>query len=189
MATHALSPSTVADTRVTLNQVLDCAVDHRLIAVNPAKRVKPPRVPKSNGRHLDAADAQRLVAACSGLEVRRGGGDAVHAGLASVGGARARLVRPRPRCQGADRDGAPRRGAGARRRPGARPAQERGRRGSALPPAGRRRPPPRPPRDASRRTPRRRSGVADPRRTKASASISCSRPRTAGSSPASTSTS
>ena len=63
---HALSPSTVADTRVTLNQVLDCAVDHRLIAVNPAKRVKPPRVPKSNGRHLDAADAQRLVAACSG---------------------------------------------------------------------------------------------------------------------------
>jgi integrase len=62
----ALSPSTVADTRVTLNQVLDCAVDHHLIAINPAKRVKPPRVPKSNGRHLDAADAQRLVAACSG---------------------------------------------------------------------------------------------------------------------------
>jgi len=63
---HALSPSTVADARVTLNQVLDCAVDHRLVAINPAKRVKPPRVPKSNGRHLDAADAQRLVAACSG---------------------------------------------------------------------------------------------------------------------------
>jgi integrase len=63
---HALSPSTVADTRVTLNQVLDCAVDHRLIAINPAKRVKPPRVPKTHGRHLDAADAQRLVAACSG---------------------------------------------------------------------------------------------------------------------------
>ena len=63
---HALSPSTVADTRVTLNQVLDCAVDHRLIEINPAKRVKPPRVPKSHGRHLAAADAQRLVAACSG---------------------------------------------------------------------------------------------------------------------------
>jgi hypothetical protein len=62
---HVLSPSTVADTRVTLNQVLDCAVDHRLISVNPAKRVKPPRVPKRNGRHLDAADARRLVAACS----------------------------------------------------------------------------------------------------------------------------
>jgi len=61
-----LSPSTVADTRVTLNQVLECAIDHRLIAVNPAKRVKPPRVPKSHGRHLDVADAQRLVAACSG---------------------------------------------------------------------------------------------------------------------------
>jgi len=63
---HALSPSTVADARVTLNQVLDCAVDHRLVAINPAKRVKPPRVPKSHGRHLAAADAQRLVAACSG---------------------------------------------------------------------------------------------------------------------------
>jgi integrase len=63
---HALSPSTVADTRVTLNQVLECAVDHHLIAVNLAKRVKPPRVPKTNGRHLDAANAQRLVAACSG---------------------------------------------------------------------------------------------------------------------------
>lgn len=62
---HALSASTVADTRVTLNQVLECAVDHHLIAVNPAKRVKPPRVPKPNGRHLDPADAQRLVAACS----------------------------------------------------------------------------------------------------------------------------
>lgn len=61
----ALSPSTVADTRVTLNQMLDCAVDHHLIVVNPAKRVKPPRVPKTHGRHLDAADAQRLVAACS----------------------------------------------------------------------------------------------------------------------------
>ena len=60
-----LSPSTVADTRVTLNQVLECAVDHHLIAINPAKRVKPPRVPKYTGRHLDAADAQRLVAACS----------------------------------------------------------------------------------------------------------------------------
>ena len=46
--------------------MLDCAVDHQLIAVNPAKRVKPPRVPKSNGRHLDAADAQRLVVGCSG---------------------------------------------------------------------------------------------------------------------------
>ena len=63
---YGLSPSTVADTRVTLNQVLECAIDHRLIAVNPAKRVKPPRVPKSHGRHLDGADAQRLVAACSG---------------------------------------------------------------------------------------------------------------------------
>lgn len=62
----ALSPSTVADTRVTLNQVLDCGVDHHLIAINPARRVKPPRVPKSKGRHLDSADAQRLVAACSG---------------------------------------------------------------------------------------------------------------------------
>lgn len=63
---HALSASTVADTRVTLNQVLDCAVDHRLIEVNPARRVKPPRVRKSSGRHLDPGDARRLVAACSG---------------------------------------------------------------------------------------------------------------------------
>ena len=63
---HALSPSTVADARVTLNQVLDCAVDHRLVAINPAKQVKPPRVPRSHGRHLATADAQHLVAACSG---------------------------------------------------------------------------------------------------------------------------
>lgn len=63
---NKLSPSTVSDTRVTLNQVLDCAVDHHLIALNPAKRVKPPRVPKTQGRHLDAADASRLVAACTG---------------------------------------------------------------------------------------------------------------------------
>lgn len=60
-----LSPSTVADTRVTLSQVLDCAVERRLIAINPAKRVKPPRMPKAHGRHLDAADASRLVAACT----------------------------------------------------------------------------------------------------------------------------
>lgn len=31
-----------------------------------SRESKPLRVPKSNGRHLDAADAQRLVAACSG---------------------------------------------------------------------------------------------------------------------------
>jgi hypothetical protein len=63
---HALSASTAADTRVTLNQVLDCAVDHRLIEVNPARRVNPPRVRKTSGRHLDPGDAHRLVAACSG---------------------------------------------------------------------------------------------------------------------------
>jgi integrase len=63
---HALSPSTVADTRVTLNHVLDLAVDHQLVSVNPGKRVKPPRIPKTQGRHLHPADAQRLVAACSG---------------------------------------------------------------------------------------------------------------------------
>jgi integrase len=63
---HALSPSTVADSRVTLNQVLDCAVDHHLVEVNPAKRVKAPRVPKGHGRHLEPEDARRLVAACSG---------------------------------------------------------------------------------------------------------------------------
>ena len=142
-----------------------------------------PRPPPRRRRR--AAPRRRLL----GCPLRRGGGDAVHAGLASVRGARARLVRPRPRRQGADRDRAPRRGAGARRRPGARPAEERGRRGRALPPAGRRRPPPRPPRGPSRRAPGRGSGVADPRRTKASASTSCSRPKTAGSSPASTSTS
>lgn len=61
-----LAPSTVADTRVTLNQVLECAIDHHLIAINPARRVKPPRIPKTHGRHLDPADAQRLVAACTG---------------------------------------------------------------------------------------------------------------------------
>ena len=59
---------------VTLNQVLECAIDHRLIAVNPAKRVKPPRVPKSHRPPPRRADAQRLVAACGAAPLRRGRG-------------------------------------------------------------------------------------------------------------------
>ena len=70
----ALSASTVADSRGTLRQLLECAFDHGLIVANPVAKVKPPKVTKRPGRHLDADDAKRLVTACAdaryGLVVR-----------------------------------------------------------------------------------------------------------------------
>ena len=186
---YGLSPSTVADTRVTLNQVLDCAVDHRLIAVNPAKRVKPPRVPKSHGRHLDAADAQRLVAACSGARY-----GAVVAMLFMQGWRVSEVLG----LAWSDLDLDAKEPTATVRRAVVQvtgvgrvlgPPKSEGAEGRALPPAGRRRPPPCAAGGPGRRASRCGTGVADPRTTKASASTSCSRPKTAAWSPANTSTS
>jgi len=61
-----LAPSTMADTRATLQQVIEAAVDHGLIVVNPVAKVKPPKVTKRPGRHLATKDTKALVTACSG---------------------------------------------------------------------------------------------------------------------------
>jgi site-specific recombinase XerD len=60
-----LSPSTVADTRTTLRQLFDCAVDHDLIRKNPVAQVRPPKVDKRVGRCLSPDEAKRLVQACA----------------------------------------------------------------------------------------------------------------------------
>ena len=60
-----LAPSTVADTRVTLKQVLDQAVDHGLIARNPVDKVKPPTVEdKKDRRVLTRDEVAKLIIAC-----------------------------------------------------------------------------------------------------------------------------
>ena len=58
----ALAPKTVADTRSTLRQVIESAVDHGLVSMNVVARVKAPRVEKRAGRVLDRADVPRLLA-------------------------------------------------------------------------------------------------------------------------------
>ncbi len=60
-----LSPSTVSDTRTTLRQVLDCAIDHGLLATNPVPKVKGPKSEKRPGRHLSPNEAKQLVGACA----------------------------------------------------------------------------------------------------------------------------
>jgi integrase len=60
-----LAPSTVADTRATLKQVLDQAVDHGLIARNPVDKVKPPTVEQSKDRRvLTREEVAQLIVAC-----------------------------------------------------------------------------------------------------------------------------
>jgi integrase len=60
-----LAPSTVADSRVTLKQVLDKAVDVGLITKNPVDKVKPPTVhEKKDRRVLTRAEVARLIVAC-----------------------------------------------------------------------------------------------------------------------------
>lgn len=66
-----LAPKTVAHHRQTLAQVLDQAVALGLAPSNPVRRVKPPRVPKTNGRALTVEEVRRLVAAAG--EDRYGG--------------------------------------------------------------------------------------------------------------------
>jgi integrase len=60
-----LAPSTVADTRATLKQVLDQAVDHGLIVRNPVDKVKPPTVVENKQRRVLTRDqVAQLIVAC-----------------------------------------------------------------------------------------------------------------------------
>lgn len=58
-----LAPKTVADTRTTLRQVIEVAVDHELVARNVVAKVKAPKVAKRPGKVLQATDVHRLIAA------------------------------------------------------------------------------------------------------------------------------
>lgn len=60
-----LAPTTVADVRVTLRQVLEQAVINELITSNPVDRVAAPKVVRSSKRALVSAEARRLVEAAS----------------------------------------------------------------------------------------------------------------------------
>lgn len=62
----SLAPKTVADSRTTLGQVFDAAVDHDVLAANPVRRVKAPRVEHRAGRALSVDEVRRLVAASDG---------------------------------------------------------------------------------------------------------------------------
>jgi hypothetical protein len=60
-----LAPSTVADARATLKQLLDQAVDHGLIVRNPIDKVKPPTVVESKERRVLTRDqVAQLIVAC-----------------------------------------------------------------------------------------------------------------------------
>lgn len=60
-----LAPKTVVHHRQTLGQVMEAAIDLGLIANNPVRRVKPPRVPKHHGRRLTVTECHALVNAAS----------------------------------------------------------------------------------------------------------------------------
>jgi integrase len=60
-----LSPKTGADTRSTLVAVLGAAQDLGLVQVNVAQRVKPPRVPRSEGRAMTPEEVRTLLMAAS----------------------------------------------------------------------------------------------------------------------------
>ena len=66
-----LAPSTVADTRATLKQVLDQAVDHGLIVRNPVDTVKPPTVVENKDRRVLTRDQHGSEAATDGPTRRR----------------------------------------------------------------------------------------------------------------------
>ena len=58
-----LAPSTVADTRTTLRQIIAAGVDHGLVPVNVVDRVKAPKVTPKSARALEADDARQLIIA------------------------------------------------------------------------------------------------------------------------------
>jgi len=60
-----LAPKTVGHHRQTLAQVMDQAVELNLIAANPVRRVKAPRVPRTVARALTVDETRALVAAAS----------------------------------------------------------------------------------------------------------------------------
>jgi integrase len=60
-----LAPKTVGHHRQTLAQVMDQAVELGLIAANPVRRVKAPRVPRTSARALTVDETRALVAAAS----------------------------------------------------------------------------------------------------------------------------
>jgi integrase len=57
-----LAPKTVADTRSTVRQMFDSALDLELIRINPVDRVKPPKVKRSPGRVLSRDELTLLIA-------------------------------------------------------------------------------------------------------------------------------
>lgn len=61
-----LAPSTVRDTKATLNQVLEVAVDFELIPRNPAAKVKAPKARDPEGRALTIDEAKALLTAAAG---------------------------------------------------------------------------------------------------------------------------
>lgn len=63
---RSLAPKTVADSRTTLAQVFDAAVEHEVLLANPVRRVKAPRVEHRAGRALSVDEVRRLVAATDG---------------------------------------------------------------------------------------------------------------------------
>lgn len=62
---NTLAPKTVGHHRQTLAQVMDQAVELNLVAANPVRRVKAPRVPRTSARALTVEETRALVAAAS----------------------------------------------------------------------------------------------------------------------------
>ena len=62
MNDEGLSASRVHQCLVVLRQVLDAAVDDRLIARNPAERIKRPKIPYREAAYFDPSTADQIVA-------------------------------------------------------------------------------------------------------------------------------
>ncbi|MPZ69903.1 MAG: tyrosine-type recombinase/integrase [Actinobacteria bacterium] len=62
MNDEGLSASRIHQCLVVLRQLLDAAVDDRLIARNPAERIKRPKIPYKEAAYFDPATADQIVA-------------------------------------------------------------------------------------------------------------------------------
>lgn len=58
-----LAPKTVSHHRQTLTQIFDQAIELGLIAGNPVRRVKPPKIPPTSTRALTSAESARIITA------------------------------------------------------------------------------------------------------------------------------
>lgn len=58
-----LAPMTVSHHRRTLAQILDQAIELGLVAGNPVRRVKPPKIPPTSTRALSVEESGRIIAA------------------------------------------------------------------------------------------------------------------------------